>query len=143
MSVLLAALLAAVTNDLEGLRFLEGNWTGQSGKMVFEERWTDDAGGTMLGLARTLSSGKTVAFEFLRIEARDEGIFYVAQPGGNPPTEFQLTRLSADEVVFENPQHDHPKIIRYRLGEGGSALTAAIEGDEGKQEFRFERSKAP
>jgi hypothetical protein len=143
MSLLFVAVLAAAANDLEGLRFLEGSWKGESGKAVFEERWTDAVGGTMLGVARTLASGKTVAFEFLRIVAREDGVFYVAQPNGNPPTEFELTRVSPREAVFENPQHDHPKIIRYRLGESDSVLTAEIEGDEGKQAFRFERAKAP
>jgi len=132
---------AAPPPDLEGLRFLEGNWRGESGKATIEERWTDAAGGTMLGVSRTIVSGKTVAFEFLRIEAREDGVFYVAQPNGRPPTEFKLTRVSAGEAVFENPQHDHPKIIRYRLGEG--ELVAEVEGDEGKQEFRFLKSNAP
>jgi hypothetical protein len=56
-----------------------------------------------------------------------------------------MTRSAADEAVFENPQHDHPKIIAYRLQPGGNALIARVEGDEkGKhvvQEFRFERAK--
>jgi len=132
---------AAPSPDLEGLRFIEGNWRGESGKATIEERWTDAVGGTMLGVSRTIVSGKTVAFEFLRIEAREDGVFYVAQPNGRPPTDFKLTRVSAGEAVFENPQHDHPKIIRYRLGEG--ELVAEVEGDEGKQEFRFLKSNAP
>ena len=82
-----------------------------------------------------------MAFEFLRIEERADGVFYVAQPGGRPPTEFKLTKLEGNSVVFENPQHDHPKIIRYRPGDG--ALVVEIEGDEGKQEFRFRKSSAP
>jgi len=40
----------------------------------------------MLGMSRTLSGERMVAFEFLRIETRPDGIFYVAQPRGNPPT---------------------------------------------------------
>ena len=143
MSLLFVAILAAAMNDLENLRFLEGSWKGESGKAVFEERWTDGASGTMLGVARTLASGKTVAFEFLRIVAREDGVFYVAQPNGNPPTEFKLTRVSSGEAVFENPQHDHPKIIRYRSSNGGGVLVAEVEGDEGKQEFRFERASSP
>jgi hypothetical protein len=136
-----AGAFAAPSPDLEGLRFLEGNWKGESGKATIEERWTDAAGGTMLGVSRTLVEGKTVAFEFLRIEAREDGVFYVAQPGGRPPTEFELTRTSASEAVFENPRHDHPKIIRYRLEH--DALVAELEGDEGRQEFRFRKSTAP
>lgn len=132
---------AAASGDLEGLRFLSGKWTGESGKAVIEEHWTEAAGGMMLGLSRTIVSGKAVAFEYLRIEARADGVFYVAQPNGRPPTEFKLIRVEAGEAVFENPQHDHPKIIRYRMGEG--TLVAEVEGDEGKQEFRFRRSGEP
>ncbi len=136
-----AIAFASISGDLENLRFLEGAWKGESGQTSFEEHWTDAAGGTMLGVSRTLVSGKTVAFEYLRIEARPDGVFYVAQPGGRPPTEFKLTQVSASEAVFENPQHDHPKLIRYRPGDGG--LVAEVEGDEGKQEFRFRRKTVP
>jgi hypothetical protein len=132
------ALLLVLALDLDALAFLEGVWKGQSGKDSIEERWTDAAGGAMLGVSRTLASGKMVAFEFLRIESRPEGVFYVAQPGGGPKTDFKLTRASGNEAVFENPGHDHPKIIRYRRE--GEALVAEVEGDEGKQEFRFRRA---
>lgn len=132
---------AAMSNDLEGLRFMEGDWRGESGKARIEEHWIEAAGGIMLGVSRTIVSGKTVAFEFLRIEAREDGVFYVAQPNGRPGTDFKLTKVSAGEAVFENPQHDHPKIIRYRLGDG--TLVAEVEGDEGNQEFQFRKSNAP
>jgi hypothetical protein len=140
LAVIIGA-LSATSNDLEGLRFIEGDWGGESGKTRIEEHWIDAAGGIMLGVSRTIVSGKTVAFEFLRIEARDDGVFYVAQPNGRPGTDFKLTKVSAGEAVFENPQHDHPKIIRYRLAD--DALVAEVEGDEGKQEFRFRKSSAP
>ncbi|HLE71891.1 MAG TPA: DUF6265 family protein [Vicinamibacteria bacterium] len=136
-----ASAFAAMSNDLEGLRFMEGDWRGESGKARIEEHWIEAAGGIMLGVSRTIVSGKTVAFEFLRIEAREDGVFYVAQPNGRPGTDFKLTQVSAGEAVFENPQHDHPKLIRYRLGD--DTLVAEVEGDEGKQEFRFRKSSAP
>jgi hypothetical protein len=136
-----ASAFAAMSNDLEGLRFMEGDWRGESGKARIEEHWIEAAGGIMLGVSRTIVSGKTVAFEFLRIEAREDGVFYVAQPNGRPGTDFKLTKVSAGEAVFENPQHDHPKIIRYRMGDG--TLVAEVEGDEGNQEFQFRKSNAP
>jgi hypothetical protein len=49
--------------------------------------------------------------------------------------------VSADTAVFENPQHDHPKVIRYRREDG--TLTAEVEGDEGTQEFRYRKAGAP
>lgn len=130
--------LAAPSADLADLQFFSRQWKGESGKATIEEHWTEASGGTMLGVSRTVVSGKTVAFEYLRIEARADGIFYVAQPNGRPPTDFKLTKVAPGEAVFENPEHDHPKIIRYRLDEG--SLVAQVEGDEGKQEFRFHRS---
>ena len=45
-----------------------------------------------------LPSGKAF-FEFLRIEARPEGIVYVAMPRGQAPTDFTLAESSAKRVV--------------------------------------------
>jgi hypothetical protein len=111
------------------------------GKAQIEEHWIQPAGGTMLGLSRTVAGGRTVSFEFLRIESRADGTFYVAQPQGRPPVEFKLTQRAENQAVFENPQHDHPKIIRYSKEVDGS-LRAEIEGDEKgkhkKMEFKFQ-----
>jgi hypothetical protein len=137
--IVLLSIAAAAAGDLEGLKFLVGNWEGESGGARFEERWTDAEGGLMLGVSRTIVSGKAVGFEFLRLEKRSDGIFYVAQPNGRPGTDFKLTEQSGAAAVFENPDHDHPKAIRYRRNPDGT-LTAEVEGDEGKQVFQFRRS---
>jgi len=129
----LTLLAAASPADLA---FMKGSWEGASGAMKFEERWTEEAGGLMLGLSRTLKGGRAVSFEFLRIEFREGGIFYVAQPGGRPKTEFRLTASDGKSATFENPEHDHPKVIRYSLGADGS-LKAELDGAEGKQSFVF------
>ena len=90
----------------------------------------------MLGVSRTLKGERAVAFEFLRIEFRKDGVFYVAQPGGRPKTEFKLTGSDPRSATFENPGHDHPKVIRYKLEADGS-LKAELDGSEGKQAFVF------
>jgi hypothetical protein len=127
------ALLAAGPKDLA---FMKGAWEGGPPGMKFEERWTEEAGGLMLGVARTLKGDKAVAFEFLRVEFRKDGTFFVAQPGGRPKTEFKLTASDATSATFENPAHDHPKSIRYtRLPDG--TLRADLDGAEGKQSFVF------
>jgi len=134
--------LSAQSQDsLSDLAWLAGGWQGTMGKAQIEEHWIQPAGGTMLGVSRTVASGRTVAFEFLRIESRADGAVYVAQPQGRPPVEFKLTQRSENRAVFENPQHDHPKIIRYSKETDGS-LRAEIEGDEKgkhkKVEFRLQ-----
>jgi hypothetical protein len=86
----------------------------------------------MMGVSRTVAGDKTVEFEYLRIEQREDGIYYVAHPKARcPGTDFKLTRASASEAVFENPQHDFPKRIIYRKTDDG--LTASIDAGEGSK----------
>ncbi len=123
-----------------GLSFLTGGWETDTGDGVFvEEHWTAPAAGTLIGMGRTREGEKTLFFEFLRIEARPDGIFYVAQPRGRPPTDFRMTSQTAGEIVFENPEHDFPKRIRYTRVPGG--LTARVDGGpaapEKFEEFRY------
>ena len=137
MLIPLAIALLAAAGPAD-LAFMKGAWEGVSGPLTFEERWTEEAGGLMLGVSRTLKDGRAVSFEFLRVEFRKDGIFYVAQPGGGPRTDFKLTASDGKSATFENPQHDHPKSIRYSLASDGS-LKAELDGAEGKQAFVFKR----
>jgi len=133
ISLAFALLAAAGPADLA---FMKGAWEGTSSSVRFEERWTEEAGGLMLGVSRTLKGERLVGFEFLRVEFRKDGVFYVAQPGGGPKTEFKLTAFDGKSATFENPEHDHPKLIRYSLNPDGS-LKAELDGKEGKQAFLF------
>jgi len=108
------------------------------GNALIEERWTDPASNMMLGLSRTVRGDKVVEFEFLRIEARPDGLFYVAQPGGHPPTDFKLTKWDGTEAIFENAGHDFPKRVIYRRMPG-NVVVAKVDGGAGTkgQEFTF------
>jgi hypothetical protein len=109
--------------------WIGGAWQGEAGRKHVEEHWTKPAGGTMLGVGRTIDGDKTVSFEFLRIEERADGLFYVAQPRGGAAVDFKLTKLEGRTAVFENPRHDFPKVIRYTQSRAG-VLTAEISGGE-------------
>ncbi len=118
-------------------------WVGTrpSGSSM-EERWSPPLGGAMLGVSRTVNtSGKMVAFEYLRIVERDGGLVYIAQPGGAKPTEFVLTEATPTRAVFDNPRHDYPKRIVYELlADGGLCATVgyAKGGTPRRLEFRRE-----
>lgn len=129
---------AATQNPtLADISWIAGDWqTAPGGRAQIEEHWTPVAGATMMGMSRTVAGEKTVEFEYLRIEQRADGIYYVAHPKARcPGTDFKLTRASATEAVFENPQHDFPKRIIYRKGE--DSLTASIDGGEGTKAMSF------
>jgi len=129
----------------EKLSWIAGNWTGKMGRATIEENWIAPAGGAMLGVSRTVAGPRMVAFEFLRIVQKEGETYYIAQPNGRPQTEFKLTSATDTKAVFENPQHDHPKIITCEKDAQGNLL-ATIEGDERgqhkKQQFKFERKSA-
>lgn len=143
---LIAQLAASSAAGPADLAFMVGSWEGAQGQLRLEERWTDARGGLMLGLARTTKgegeAARAIAFEFLRIEFRPDGsAVYVAQPNGRLKTEFPLADKGPGWALFENPGHDHPKKIRYRLDADGS-LVAELEGAGKAQRFVF-RPAAP
>jgi hypothetical protein len=122
--------------SLEQLKWLAGSWQMDKAGKVIEEQWTTPAGGIMLGVGRTIANGKAVEFEFLRIEQRGDSLVYVAQPGGQVPTEFKLETVTENEVVFANLQHDFPKKVRYTRNADGS-VTARIEDETGEKAISF------
>ena len=110
--------------QIADLAWIEGHWVGSDGPLQMEEIWTSAAGGALVGLHKDVSTRggtpRMVSFEFLRIEAGSEGIVYVAQPGGQPPTRFALIEHAGRRVVFANPAHDFPQRILYWLDDAGA-----------------------
>jgi hypothetical protein len=114
--------------DISKLDWMTGCWSlvGQDTGSI--EQWSRPAGATMLGFSRVVSNGNTVAFEYLRIV--DEGndvIALIASPSGQETTRFEMIEMTAQKVVFENPDHDFPQRIIYRLDDDGN-LAGRIEG---------------
>ena len=118
----------AADGDLEKLAWLSGCWKSQSADMGSGEQWTGIAGGTMLGISRTVKQGRTVEFEFMQLRyLPDRTLSFVAQPSGQSATVFPLLRISDKEAMFENPQHDFPQRVVYAR-DGETRLLARIEG---------------
>lgn len=109
------------------LAWLTGCWDGSGGNREYLEQWMRPSGQTMLGMSRTVIGGKTVEFEFVQIREREGDLFYIAKPSGQSEASFKLIKYNNQEAVFENPQHDFPQRVIYRLEKDGS-LAAAIEG---------------
>ena len=133
-----AATIVEPATVISDLAWIAGDWqTAAGGKAQIEEHWTAPSVDSMIGMGRTIAGGKTVEFEYLRIEQRADQIYYVASPKGRcPGTDFKLTRLAGQEATFENPEHDFPKRIIYRKNSDGS-LTASIDGGPGTKSITF------
>lgn len=112
---------------LDDLAWMTGSWIGAAGGIEMEEHWTAPKGNSMIGLHRDVGKGRTLLFEFLRIEQRGDEIVYLAMPNGrSPATAFPLKEVSGTRVVFENPAHDFPQRIIYWMD--GGDLRARVEG---------------
>lgn len=125
--------------------WLTGCWQGTDTTRIYRENWMKPAGGIMVGMSQTIVADTTLDYEYLQIRQRADGdIFYVALPSGQKETSFKLIKFDGKEAVFENPKHDFPQRIIYRL-ENDSSLVARIEGAiKGKQrsvDFPLKRVK--
>jgi len=102
------------------------------------------AGTSILGIGRTVKNDKTTDWEFMRIEQRPDGIFYVAKPKANSAeTDFKLISTDASRFVFENKAHDFPQRVIYTVTKDN--FTGRIEGEtNGKSrgiDFPMKRAK--
>lgn len=120
--------LSARAQAVEGMAWLAGCWRGHFGEAGTVEQWLPPAGGTMLGMSRTVRQGKTAEFEFLQLRQLQDGtLALMPQPAGKPATVFRLLSSGPQEAVFENPAHDFPQRIAYARPED-ARLLASIEG---------------
>ena len=120
--------MAQVTEPITSAAWLAGCWAVDGKEAGTGEQWMAPAGGTMLGVGRTVRNGKTVGFEFMQIRSTEEGTLeFVAIPSDQNETTFPLVSSSEKSLVFENPDHDFPQRIIYRLI-STNQTTARAEG---------------
>ncbi|MFN2411820.1 MAG: DUF6265 family protein [Pyrinomonadaceae bacterium] len=131
---------------IEDFAWLAGCWEfrDEIKNRMTAEQWMKPAGQMMLGASRTVRNGKTVEYEFVRIEERPDGVFYIARPSQNAiDTQFKLIKNEKMSVAFENPAHDFPQRIIYRRE--GEKLTARIDGNKNGKvssvDFPMQRAK--
>ena len=111
------------------LKPMSGCWARRddSKKLLITEQWMTPAGTSILGMGRTVTEGKTMDWEFMRIEVQADGLVFIAKPRGNQDeTSFKMIRSTADDIVFENNEHDFPQRVIYKFS--GAKLIGRIEG---------------
>jgi hypothetical protein len=138
---------AQAASRVETLDWLAGCWQRTSARAVIQEQWMRPAGGTMLGMSRTVHTAgardSTTEYEHIRVFARDGKLVYGVIPSGQRYTEFTETELTDSSVSFGNPTHDFPQYVRYAR-RGADSLHARIHGTiQGKPravDFQYARA---
>jgi hypothetical protein len=120
--------------SIEALAWIKGCWRGSVNQREFREHWLPLRGGMLIGAGQTVVAGQTQDFEYLRIESRPDGVYYVAAPSGRNEAAFRLTETTGDdrsaEFTFTRAGNDFPERIVYRRGAEGW-LYASAEGRVG------------
>ncbi|NCF72890.1 MAG: hypothetical protein GWP67_05230 [Gammaproteobacteria bacterium] len=133
IAILFLISLPVAAENISNLTWLSGCWAYDDQDSGSGEYWMSPAGGTMLAVSRSVRDGRTVAFEYLRISEDDEhSLILFASPSGQSQGQFYLASLTDKEIVFENPEHDFPQRIIYRLRDN-DRLLGRIEGQSDGQ----------
>jgi len=128
-------------DELNRLAWLEGTWTRTNAKPDRSgiEVWSKK-NNELIGRGVNLKGTDTAFVEKLKIVSKDGKLFYVADvPENKSLVWFGFTELTSTSFVCENPEHDFPKKISYKLD--GDNLKATISGDGKEIDYLFVRKR--
>ena len=126
--------------NFEKLSWLTGTWNRTNVKpgRTAHERWEMAGKYEMKGYGISMKEKDTAFVEKIKLVIKDDHIWYVADvPENKEPVYFKLTAITKDGFVCENPAHDCPKRIEYKLN--GTKLTATISAGDKAMTYLFER----
>ena len=139
-----APAIPAATPPLEELAWLRGCWSGKVERYDFIEQWSPPRAGMMIGFSHTTVQDKQLAaaartddYSYLRLEARADGIYYIAIPSGKKQIAFKLASTREENgrmlYTFTNPTDEFPQRIVYVRGREGW-LYAQVAGKVGSEQ---------
>ncbi|HSU44541.1 MAG TPA: DUF6265 family protein [Casimicrobiaceae bacterium] len=126
-----AAATPAATGPLAPLAWLAGCWQGNVNEREFREMWLPLRGGMLIGAGQQVLRGVIQDYEFLRIDARSDGVYFTQFSGDRRESSFKLSATTADGkdtlFTFANTAAAFPARLVYRHGVEGW-LYETIEG---------------
>jgi len=137
----------AAAAKLADLAWLEGCWRGAVNKREFREHWLPLRGDLLIGVSHTVLDGKTQDYDYLRLELRADGIWYVTLSPGQTESAFKLSDVATDTdgdmtFTFDNSRDTFPQHIRYRHGSEGwlyAQIDGTVSGAERKVVYPMRR----
>jgi hypothetical protein len=133
---------------LADVAFMEGHWRGGDPGDLSEEIWSAAEGDSMMGMWRYVAKGRARIFEMLTLTAEGPSVVLrirhfdpklVAREEKDGAVALPLVAKGPREAVFEGPERGVKGPVRLAYRRDGDSLTAVLEKEGGKQEFRFRR----
>jgi hypothetical protein len=100
------------------LSWLNGNWQMNDKDGITTEQWQQVNDSLMIGKSDFIKGDSVIPFETIKFFRKDTAFFYEAKAAGQNnelPVAFKITSLNDSSFIAENPAHDFPKRISYRL----------------------------
>ena len=126
-------LYAASCSSIASLEWILGNWSVDNGKNISTELWKEVSQTTFEGHGEVRSklTKKLQSSESLRLVQMQGEIFYLAKVSHNElPVAFRLKDCSHNKAIFENPDHDFPRLLEYQLETENSLTVKVSDGKE-------------
>jgi hypothetical protein len=133
---------------MQSFRWLLGDWIMKTNDGAITESWKEENKNRFNGQSDFLrKDGILQPFEVIQLVYRKKHYYYIAKAAGQnneEPVEFKITAFSNRGFIAENPQHDFPKRITYRLINQDSIHAWVDDGAEKpvkKSDFYYTRKK--
>ena len=123
------------------LEFLAGCWKSapdESGTHIYEH-YSHSSQNTIVAFIYTWRGDELVFYEFIRISAEQDGIWFYPYPGGRSPAiRFGLAASGPDGAEFVNPEHDFPQRISFIRIADGDELATLVTGVRNETEIKIQ-----
>lgn len=126
-------------------QWLLGTWENRTKKGSVYETWTKAGEDVFSGRSYMLKDKDTMVFENIRLVQEAGRLVYipvVKEQNKGQAVRFELKSVSDNELVFENPAHDFPQLIRYTRITSDSLvaeISGTVKGSLRKQSFPMKR----
>ena len=125
--------------SLDDLEWIVGNWAGEAMGGRFEESWSRNSFGSMMGMFKFVKDDQIAFYEFLTIVQKDETLLLrlkhftpdlVGWESKEDSVEFPLISLSDREAEFDG-------LIFQRISRDEMHITVKLKDDGPDREIRF------
>ncbi|MFN8250338.1 MAG: DUF6265 family protein [Ferruginibacter sp.] len=133
--------------SIKKFSWLNGAWIMEETGGNTTEDWITVNDSLMTGKSDFIKGDSVIPFETIRIYKNGPDFYYEAKAAGQnneQPVAFKIIRFSDSAFVAENPAHDFPKRIGYKMIRADSVVAFIDDGAAAplkKAEFYYRRNK--
>ena len=133
------------SNSLEQANWFLGSWQNNTSDGDFTEIWKQKNDSVYLGVSYVIVKTDTVFYESISLVQKNKKWNYsvsVRNQNNEQPVSFEMTSMTPNQLVFENPKHDFPSKITYTKITQDSIvakISGILKGKEQTEYFPMKR----